>query len=341
MNKPFFRRAALLLAVFAFTLALLPLPARAISCDANGVCPDGLACYNAQTPDPDCACTTGFGFSGFTDSTFTCVPGGFLVNDCCIPFADETSNAACADGIDNDEDSLIDCNDPDCVAQSVCVGLTMLNNCTNVSASGASGFAVQYTYDAHPQDDRNLAVTVKATCSVGPWQLLDSFHTRVRIQNGACPTCSKQKGRYFAGTVQVRADGRPLTEAESRRAKELVDRSGSGDEFVSGVEDVRGGFDVKVSSNPFAKRLARDLSRTLGGTVGSSATLHTQREGKDVYRSTYVVRLPGFREGDQVEWRGARYRVVGLGDSVQLEDAATGTRVRVRPRELRTARLVP
>ena len=200
---------------------------------------------------------------------------------------------------------------------------------------------VQYTYDAHPQDDRNLAVTVKATCSVGPWELLDSFHTRVRIQNGACPTCSKQKGRYFAGTVQVRADGRPLTEAESRRAKELVDRSGSGDEFVSGVEDVRGGFDVKVSSNPFAKRLARDLSRTLGGTVGSSATLHTQREGKDVYRSTYVVRLPGFREGDQVEWRGARYRVVGLGDSVQLEDAATGTRVRVRPRELRTARLVP
>ncbi|TLZ52784.1 MAG: hypothetical protein E6K18_02125 [Methanobacteriota archaeon] len=199
---------------------------------------------------------------------------------------------------------------------------------------------VRYTYDLRPQDDRNLAVTVKALCTVGPWELVDSFHTRVRIQNAACPTCSKQKGHFFVGTVQVRADGRPLTDAESLRAKDLVDRSGAGRDFVSSVEDVRGGFDVRVSSNPFAKRLSRDLARALGGTVGSSATLHTQSEGKDQYRATYVVRLPGYREGDELHWRRARYRVVGLGDVVQLEDASTGERMRVRARELRNARVV-
>ena len=198
----------------------------------------------------------------------------------------------------------------------------------------------RYTYDLRPQDERNVAVTVKAMCTVGPWQLLDSFHTRVRVQNGACPTCSKQQGRFFVGTVQVRADGRELTGDEAQEAKALVDRSSSGDEFVSEVEDVRGGFDVRVSSNTFAKRLARDLSKALGGTVGSSATLHTQKEGKDQYRATYVVRLPGFREGDEVRWRRGRYRIVGLGDYVRLENAATGERVRVRARELRSARVV-
>ncbi len=199
---------------------------------------------------------------------------------------------------------------------------------------------VRYTYDLRPQDERNVAVTVKAMCTVGPWVLLDSFHTRVRIQNGACPTCSKQKGRFFVGTLQVRADGRDLTEEEARQAKAIADRGGSEAEFVSRVEEVRGGLDVKVSSNQFAKRLARDLSRALGGIVGSSATLHTQREGKDQYRATYVVRLPGFRKGDAVQWRRRRYRVVGLGEIVQLEDAATGERVRVRPRELRNARVL-
>lgn len=198
----------------------------------------------------------------------------------------------------------------------------------------------RYTYDLRPQDDRNVAVTVKASCKVGPWDLVDSFHTRVRIQNGMCPTCSKRAGRFFVGTVQVRADGRELTPAEVRRARDLVAHSASGEEFVSRVEDVAGGFDAMVSSNPFAKRLARDLSRQLGGTVGSSATLHTQKEGRDQYRSTYVVRLPGFREGDLLVWKRVKYRVVGLGDPVRLEDPDTGERLTVRLRELRNARVV-
>ena len=159
---------------------------------------------------------------------------------------------------------------------------------------------VRYTYDLRPQDDRNVSVTVKASCRVGPWDLVDSFHTRVRMQTGVCPTCSKRAGGYFVGTVQVRADGRALTEDEVRRARELVGRSAGGSDFVSRVEEVPGGFDVLVSSNTFAKRLGRDLAKELGGTVGSSATLHTQREGKDQYRATYAVRVAGFRAGDTV-----------------------------------------
>ncbi len=200
---------------------------------------------------------------------------------------------------------------------------------------------VRYTYDLRPQDPTNVAVTVKAACTVGPWELVDSFHFRVRVHNGMCPTCSKRAGRFFVGTVQVRADGRELTAEEVRRARDLVARSPTGEEFVSRVEDVAGGFDAMVSSNAFAKRLARDLSRQLGGTVGSSATLHTQKEGKDQYRSTYVVRLPGFREGDLLLWRRGKYRVVGLGPSVRLENPETGERVTVRLRELRNARVVP
>jgi len=103
----------------------------------------------------------------------------------------------------------------------------------------------------------------------------------------------------------------------------------------------KGGFDVKVSSNPFARRLARHLTQELGGAaITSSATLHTQREGREQYRATYLVRLPAFRKGDVVLWRRARYRVVAVGDPVRLEHAETGEMMRVRPRELRTARVV-
>ena len=200
--------------------------------------------------------------------------------------------------------------------------------------------AVRYATEVRRQDYRTFKARTVATCTVGPWELSASFDTHVRIRAAACPTCSKLKGRFFVGTVQVRAEGRSLTDAEARRAQEIAVGSVSGSEFVSEVEGVRGGIDVRVSSNSFAKRLAAELAKALGGTIRSSATLHTQREGREQYRSTYAVRLFGFREGDVVLWRRSRYRVVGLGDPVRLQDAATGERLRVRSRELRTARVV-
>jgi nonsense-mediated mRNA decay protein 3 len=200
---------------------------------------------------------------------------------------------------------------------------------------------IQYTWVPREEDATNIALTVKALCKVGEWELLSSFRTKVRIHGGVCPTCSKQQGKYFTGTVQVRADGRDLSGDEVRRASDAARGAGSGrEEFVSSIEPVRGGIDVKVSTNQFAKRLARDLAKAFGGTVGSSATLHTQREGREIYRSTYVVRIPSFREGDVLRWKGAKYRVVGLGETIRLQDVATGATARVRLRELRAAKVV-
>lgn len=200
--------------------------------------------------------------------------------------------------------------------------------------------AVRYTTEIRRRGERALEARTVATCTVGPWELAATFDTHVRIRSGACPTCSRQKGRFYVGTVQVRAEGRPLTDEEAREAQRIAARSASGEEFVGEVEAVRGGIDMRVSSNAFAKRLAAELGKALGGSVGSSATLHTQREGREQYRATYAVRLLGFRVGDVILWRRSRYRVVGVGDPVRLQDAATGERVRVRPRELRAARVV-
>lgn len=203
---------------------------------------------------------------------------------------------------------------------------------------------VRYTHELRPEDERNVAVTAKAVCRVGPWDLVTSLHTRVRFHGGACPTCSKARGGYYVGTIQVRADGRGVTADESRRARDVAERlaaSGGREQFVSRVEEVRGGLDVLVSTNALAKQVARELARELGGTVTSSATLHTQREGKDMYRATFAVRLPAFRDGDVILWRRRRYRVVGKGDPLRLEDVATGERLRVRIRELKGARVVP
>jgi nonsense-mediated mRNA decay protein 3 len=198
---------------------------------------------------------------------------------------------------------------------------------------------VQFTWVSRQEDPTSVALTVKAKSLVGEWDFVTSFRTRIRVRGGACPNCSKQSADYFVGTVQVRAIGRPLTDEEGNRAAHMAERARSGgEEFVSRIEPVQGGIDVRVSTNSFAKRLARDLAKAFGGAVGGSATLHTQREGREMYRSTYVVRIPSYREGDTIRWKGVRYRVEAIGDPVRLRDVDSGAIARVRVRDLRTAK---
>jgi hypothetical protein len=43
-----------------------------------------------------------------------------VVSGCQQGVAEERSDAACTDGVDNDGDGLVDCADPDCRARSIC-----------------------------------------------------------------------------------------------------------------------------------------------------------------------------------------------------------------------------
>lgn len=198
---------------------------------------------------------------------------------------------------------------------------------------------VQFTWVSREEGPTRLALTVKAQCRVGEWDLVSSFRTTLLVRTAVCPTCSKQSGRYFTGTVQVRAEGRPLSDEERRLAERMVDDAKTGEaEFVSKVEPAHGGIDVRVSTNAFAKRLARDLAKEFAGTIGTSATLHTRREGREVYRTTYIVRIPTYRQGDTIQWRGERYHVEALGDPVRLRHVDSGAIARVRMRDLRSAK---
>ncbi|TLZ60451.1 MAG: hypothetical protein E6K13_08260 [Methanobacteriota archaeon] len=158
---------------------------------------------------------------------------------------------------------------------------------------------VTFTHTARREDDRNLALTVKAAAHVQDLEFVESFHTRLRVKRGLCPTCNRKHSNYYEGILQVRAEERPLTTEERDRLvafieAEVARRTGKGEEvFISKIEDVRGGADVYLSSNSTARTIARELADAFHGTVGSSPKLFGQKNGKDLYRVTFLVRIPG------------------------------------------------
>jgi len=206
-----------------------------------------------------------------------------------------------------------------------------------------------FTHVAKREDGRNLRLTVKFTARVGDVEVVVPFQTRLRVKRSVCLTCSRQAGQYFEAIVQVRATGRDLRSDEIDRITRIVDARFSEDrgseEFVGKVDETEGGVDVYVSSGTGGHAAAKTVAEAFGGQVRASPKIHGRKDGRDVYRVTYHVRIPGFRRGDLLRFQGRLYRVKegvreGAADveAIDLEDW-TSTRIRVR--DLKRAEPLP
>ena len=201
-----------------------------------------------------------------------------------------------------------------------------------------------FTFKAKEEDERNILLTVKVILRVDDFEVLDSFASRLRIHGGMCPPCGKRAGFYYEAILQVRAEGRSPSPDEEREIirfiEERVGRTGTGDAFVTKVEPVRGGIDFYLSSHELGKNLAKEIKAMHGGKVSVSPRLYGQMDGKEVYRTTHLVRLPRYRIGDVVRVDGRLYEVLGLGFKPLLRDLKTGKRRSVKESDMKRAKML-
>ena len=204
---------------------------------------------------------------------------------------------------------------------------------------------VTFTHVAREEDPNNYFLTVKAAGRFEDLRQVQDFHVRLRIKPSVCDPCAKQAGHYFEGILQVRAEDRDLTPAEMRAVRTLVlsrverGRDEGGD-FLSRMEEMHGGLDFYVSTNALGTRLAKEVADAFGGTVTSSPKLYGQRQGKELYRVTTLVRLPAFGVGEVVRHKGALAEVVALRPFVELRDLVAGETRRYKPKDVRGLRRV-
>lgn len=147
-----------------------------------------------------------------------------------------------------------------------------------------------------------------------------------RTRTTTCPRCSRQRGAYYEAILQLRAEGRDVRPQELQEARALVRERVAADDglFVSREEAVHGGWDIYLSSSQAGKALAHELQARFGGRVAASPRLHTRKGGKEVYRTTYLVRLPGTSEGDVVRLEGRPCLVLAAGRQPKLWDLRSG-----------------
>jgi len=155
------------------------------------------------------------------------------------------------------------------------------------------------------EDENNILVNVVSEAEVGEWKGAEEHAVRFRIKPQVCPECSRQQGGYWEAKVQLRGADKGLNLEEEERAMDIVDSLFASKEkdrgaFLTKVERMHGGLDFYIGSNSMGKLVSKELASAFGGSVKESHKLVGRKDGKDVYRKTYSVRMSQFKTEDFV-----------------------------------------
>ena len=155
-----------------------------------------------------------------------------------------------------------------------------------------------------------------------------------RVSPLVCDVCSRRHGGYYESIVQIRGQAnlsKERLENLSDTVLSLMDSIGSSNRqvFLAKYEARHGGLDFYISTIDAGKHLAREMSRKTGAHLKESGKLVGRKDGRDLYRITYSVRLPPFVEDDYIELWGEVYRIVKVRkDRVDMVLLRTGEYVK-------------
>jgi nonsense-mediated mRNA decay protein 3 len=133
--------------------------------------------------------------------------------------------------------------------------------------------------------------------------------------------------------VQVRAEGRVPNRYEILMAQTIAqqteDNLQSGGErlsFINDMNEIRDGLDIIIGSQHIGTLICKNIIAKLGGRYTTHPKLVGEKNGRQLFRITYALRIPRFQKQDVVVSRG-RYaevdrvesnhiRVMDLGDGM-------------------------
>ena len=168
------------------------------------------------------------------------------------------------------------------------------------------------------QEPYTFVVKVDAKIDVKGCITEDSATTIIRLKNTVCKRCSRQLGNYYEAILQIRGSkdvpNKTVTEAR-RKVENLVDAQSVTNRrlFITKTEDVQGGIDIYLSSISMGKAASKELADTYcAETKEASKLVGLNEEGLEMYRVTYLVRLPDFQAGDVVQFEGRYFKLIRL-----------------------------
>lgn len=143
--------------------------------------------------------------------------------------------------------------------------------------------------------------------------------------------CSREAGGYYEAIIQIRAEQRTFTNDELKTLRSMVEtmvkqlqQSGKRGLFITDSDEKRTGLDFFLSEKATAFSIAKKIQEQFGGDFKQSASTAGMKDSKQVYRMTYLVRIPAYRKGDFFSIEDSYFVIISLHENkVRAVDLST------------------
>ena len=160
-------------------------------------------------------------------------------------------------------------------------------------------------------DPNKFNVKVMCQGNYSGVNLSSIFNKVVEIKYQVCQVCSRRAGGYYESILQLRTKRKEILDKTVNLVYDTIE-SAPVEFFTGNSGPVKGGYDFQLSSTEKARSLAREIMVKFGGHVTETNTLVGRKDGRDLLRHTFGVRLPRVLVNDYIFRDEQVYHVVRL-----------------------------
>ena len=114
-------------------------------------------------------------------------------------------------------------------------------------------------------------------------QKQEQHEIKLKINKITCPDCSRRLGGYYESIIQIRGN--------VEKALNYIDDELAKEKGVYRIERDERGADIYLDNIHLANKFCNMLKKRFNAKIRKSYRLVTRKEGKDIYRSSFVVRI--------------------------------------------------
>jgi nonsense-mediated mRNA decay protein 3 len=166
---------------------------------------------------------------------------------------------------------------------------------------------------------RSLECKVYISGLIQEKEITEEHELLVRLRKTVCEVCSRQFGGYHEAIIQVRTEKRKFSKEELRDIQTTIEImvenmqvKGNKTLFIADIGEKHGGIDVYLSHKNAAFTISKMLLNKYGGSIKQSSTNTGMKDSKQIYKVTYLVRIPPYKKEDFIEIDDDYYQIKNL-----------------------------
>ena len=194
----------------------------------------------------------------------------------------------------------------------------------------------------YDNEENNIPCKITISGFLDDHKISEEHFLKVRLKRIVCDVCSKQFGGYYEAILQIRSNKRRSFKKELKKIRFFVENfvgnlveKGNRGLFITDIAEEQNGVDFYLSEKGPAYTIAKKIQEKFGGEIKQSSKNIGMKDSKQIYRVTYLVRLPPFSSGDFFSYNNSYYFILSIAaDTVHVLELHNWTKRVFKGREL-------